>query len=99
MNRYKDLNPFKNPQGKRYYPGVKYPEIPYSDQDFYVIAQEGDRYDQYANTYYNDSTLWWIIAAANPRFKPNSIYPERGHQIRIPSNISSILKEYKLLNK
>ena len=99
MNRYKDLPLSRTSQGKRYYPGAKYPEIPYSDQDFYVIAQEGDRYDQYANTYYKDSTLWWIIAAANPRFKPNSIYTVIGHQIRIPLDITSILREYTLLNR
>lgn len=99
MNRYRDLPTFQTPIGKRYHPGAKYPEIPFTDQDFYVIAQEGDRYDQYAHTYYKDSTLWWIIAAANPRFKPNSIYPTIGHQIRIPADVTAILREYKTLNR
>ena len=99
MNRYRNIPVFKSPSGKRYNAGVKYPEIPYTDKDFYVIAQEGDRYDQYANTYYKDATLWWIIAVANPRYTPNSIYPVIGHQIRIPSDINGILREYELLNR
>jgi len=29
------------------------------------VLQEGDRLDTLAGKFYNDSTLWWIIAAAS----------------------------------
>ena len=99
MNRYSNIPIFRTPAGKRYRASVKYPQIPFSDNDFYVAAEEGDRYDLLAFKYYGDTTLWWIISSANPRFKPNSLYPVLGHQLRIPSNISDIIAAYKTLNK
>ena len=45
MNRYNNIPIFRTPKGKRYRANVKYPEIPFNDSDFYVIAEQGDRYD------------------------------------------------------
>ena len=42
----------------------KYPEIPLSSNDIQVITNFGDRLDLMANQFYNDSTLYWVIAAA-----------------------------------
>jgi hypothetical protein len=99
MNRYINLPIFTNDSGKRYKAGARYPFIPYKNSDFYLICQKGDRYDLYANEYYNDPSLWWIIIAANPRFETNSIYPPQGEQIRIPSEISDIILEYNIINQ
>ena len=41
MNRYNNIPIFRTPKGKRYRANVKYPEIPFSDNDFYVIAEQG----------------------------------------------------------
>lgn len=99
MNRYRNIPIFKTSKGRRYYANVKYPDIPFRDNDIYVIAQKGDRFDSLAYQYYRDPTLWWIIPSANPRFKPNSLYPTLGHQIRIPTDIADILADYKSLNQ
>lgn len=105
MNRYANLPIFNTPpsntfpQGKRYRAGARYPYIPYKNSDFYLISQTGDRYDLYANEYYNDPSLWWIIATANPRFGNSSIYPPLGHQIRIPLETSEIITEYNIINQ
>lgn len=99
MNRYKDIAIFNTEKGKRYYTTNLYPTIPLSDTDIYVITDDRDRYDLLANQYYNDSSLWWIIASANPTIPPTSIYPPAGSQIRIPINISSILREYTNINR
>ena len=32
---------------------------------FMLLHNGGDRLDTIAQKYYNDSTLWWIIAIAN----------------------------------
>lgn len=101
MNRYKSIRIFNNSTvkpGKRFYGVVKYPDIPLSVSDIYVITQNKDRYDLLANQYYGDKSLWWIIATANRSFAQNSLYPPIGSQIRIPLNISDVLFKYKKLN-
>ena len=99
MNRYSNIRILQTLKEKRYYANTKYPEIPFSDNDFYVIAQQGDRYDTLANHYYGDYKLWWIIPIANPQLNFNSIYPPEGSQIRIPHNTSAIISQYKFLNQ
>jgi len=85
-------------QGKRLYKTVKYPDIPLDISDIYVYAEETDRYDQLAQTYYGDASLWWIISTANASYSQNSLFPPLGVQIRIPQNIGSIQTEYYRLN-
>lgn len=84
--------------GKRYYRGTKYPEIPLDQNDTYVYAEEGDRFDTLASQYYNDPSLWWIISIANNSLKQNSYYLPLNTQIRIPSNIAAIQSGFNLLN-
>jgi len=98
MNRYQNIKVLKNSQGKEYYKGNKYPEIPLSENDIYVITVFGDRLDNLANQYYGDSSLYWIISAANPTNSFNSLYTPVGTQLRIPNNVSEILAAYKTLN-
>jgi len=103
MSRYTFVPFFSTPEKpERRYINVKYPSIPRGSQDIYVYVTEGDRYDVLAQTYYNDSTLWWIIARANATISStDSLYPSPGAQIRIPSTnrISTILSEYEEINK
>ena len=101
MRRYTNIqtrndSPVKT--GVRFRSTVKYPKIPLSVSDIYVITQEGDRYDVLANEYYNDKSLWWIIAVANPSIMFGTLIPPSGIQLRIPTNISSILDSYNKLN-
>ena len=51
------------------------------DSDMYFLAQEGDRCDNLANRFYNDSTLWWFIARVN-NLTTNNI--PAGTSLRIP---------------
>jgi len=98
MNRYKDIQISKNPENKRYYAESKYPRIPLSETDIWVITTSGDRYDTLAQQYYGDKSLWWIISIANESFSQNSLFPPLGSQLRIPIDISNILFKYKQLN-
>ena len=68
-----------------------YPYIPEHSEDTYVITTSGDRFDILASQYYNDSTMWWIIASANPEVDRSSLQITPGIQIRIPFNKSRIL--------
>jgi phage tail protein X len=99
MNRYQYIRIEKNSGTKvRYYRDSKYPTIPLSENDIYVITTDGDRYDLLATQYYGDSTLWWVISIANSLLPQNSIFIPVGTQIRIPQNVNGILKSYNNLN-
>ena len=99
MDRYTNI-PIKNsPDGKQMYTTVRYPEVPRSEDDTYVYTTIGDRFDTLAQEYYEDSSLWWIISIANGTLTQNSLTPELGSQIRIPSNIAPILAEYEVINR
>jgi hypothetical protein len=84
----------------RRYAQVKYPEIPLDFTDTYVYTTRGDRYDTLALTYYNDSSLWWVISIANPSLGCDSLVPQYGSQIRIPAffRIATIISRYESLN-
>jgi hypothetical protein len=45
MNRYQNIPIIKNSEGTRYYRDNKYPRIPLSVNDIYVITTIGDRFD------------------------------------------------------
>jgi nucleoid-associated protein YgaU len=50
----------------------------------YRTTMAGDRLDNLADVYYGKSTLWWVIAKANPEIMyPDDIPP--GTVLRIPS--------------
>lgn len=99
MARYNNIRRTFTEEGKRFKLGVKYPDIPLSETDIYVYSTDGDRYDTLANQYYQDPSLWWIIQTANPKQPSDSYFPTPGVQLRIPTNISSIITEYNVLNE
>jgi hypothetical protein len=98
MNRYQNIPITKYQNiGSQYYLNNIYPDIPVSNNDDYVITVLGDRLDLLAYDFYNDETLWWIIATANG-LPGDSLYLEPGIQIRIPVDVTSIINNYKLTN-
>ena len=64
-DRYKNIREAITTDNVRYRVNAIYPEVPLSEDDYYVISTGGDRYDTLAQQFYNDHTLWWIIASAN----------------------------------
>ena len=102
MKRYQDIkilsdSPVK--PGVRFYATTRYPEIPLSENDIYVITVFGDRLDLLAQQYYGDATLYWVISAANDTLTKNSLFVPEGTQIRIPSNPTEIITNYTFLNQ
>jgi hypothetical protein len=106
MNRYQDI-PIIKIDNKTCYQTTRYPEVPLSNNDIYVYAVQGDRFDILASQYYKDSSLWWIISIANTAIAGTSlpsdlpqdslIIPE-GNQIRIPSDYPGVLNSFKAIN-
>lgn len=68
---------------KRYYGTTAYPKFEPKDTDIYIITRTGDRLDNLAQTYYNDVTMWWVIARVNNVGK-GTFTLEPGKQLRIP---------------
>jgi phage tail protein X len=99
MNRYQDIPIIKTTDGKQVYATSRYPEVPLSPEDIYVYTTQGDRYDILALNYYGDSSLWWVIAVANPNVDLMTLVIPEGAQIRIPSNFSGVISEFNLINQ
>ena len=97
MNRYQNTIQTKY-QKKRAYQTTRYPEIPFSESDIYVITTDRDRFDLLAQEYYNDSSLWWVISIANRTLPQNSLLPEPGVQLRIPGDSNEVLELFNLVN-
>jgi len=98
LNRYGTTPIRTRWDGKRVYKTTYYPIIIPQDSDSIVISNDGDYLDTLASTYYGDPSLWWIIALANNLGKGRLSVPQ-GLQIRVPSNINSIISQFNTLNQ
>lgn len=101
MRRYSSIKTISNPldnNGAKFYSTVRYPQIPLSENDIYILTEETDRLDLLANQFYGDSSLWWVISAANDNLSKNSIVLEPGLQLRIPSSPSLVIDLYNKVN-
>jgi hypothetical protein len=90
--RYR-TNPIKQTiDGKVVYLPTILPDIPESPSDIYVATETGDRLDSLAYTFYQDSNLWWIIAAANKIHNAPIGFPD-GTILRVPLAYQAILSQ------
>jgi len=69
------------------YGSTRYPFIEPSQEDTYITTRTGDRLDNLAHQYYNDSGLWWVLALVNNLGKGSFAVPV-AMQLRIPSKKS-----------
>jgi len=106
INRYQNI-PKTKIDGKTVYKTSRYPEIPLSENDIYVISTQGDRFDVLAQQYYGDSSLWWVISIANTGnagagtllvLPQNSLIIPEGIQIRIPNNPLEVYNVFNVIN-
>jgi nucleoid-associated protein YgaU len=99
MNRYENITILKTEYTDRpYYKGKFYPNVPLSESDVYVITTIGDRLDSLAYSYYNNATMWWVISMANNNVTRGSLFPIPGTQLRIPTDLNTVLNLYKQFN-
>ena len=97
-SRYQNVPITKaNITGSTYYQTNIYPEIPPVNNDYYIVTTVGDRLDLIAYDFYQDSSLWWVIASANS-LPGDSIYAPVGIQLRIPTNLQTVINEYNIAN-
>ena len=88
-SRYESNETKKTNDGRIVYKTKRYPNIPLRESDVYVATETGDRLDTLAFQYYEDSSLWWIIAAAN-NIHDAPMGLQDGTILRIPLNYIQI---------
>lgn len=97
-NRYLHTNIKETKSKKRYLESTIYPKVPPTDNDIYIITEQGDRLDILANKYYQNPSMWWVIATAN-NINDANFYIEPGIQLRIPSNVGKVMADLQKINK
>jgi len=97
MKRYSTTKQKIDKSGIRVYSTTYYPEILVSDSDTFIYPKDGERLDTLAYTYYNDVSLWWVIAKANGI--RGKVALSADEIIRIPGNVVNIVEKFKNLNK
>jgi hypothetical protein len=98
-NRYQNIKRLQTQEGRRFISNPIYPDIAPSGQDIYLITRAGDRFDKLAQEFYNDSSLWYIIASTNPEAFSGGLIPKIGVQIRVPANQNRILDAFQTFNE
>ena len=68
---------------KKKYKTTIYQSVPLRNDDMYFIAQEGDRCDNLAYRFYNNTEYWWFIAKVNNLTTMNI---PAGTKLRIPTS-------------
>ena len=84
MSRYSTTNIIKDENGKRRRSTTIFPTIPATANDTFIITTSTDRLDKLANVFYDDVSLWWVIAAANGLGKGTLVIPPNT-KLRIPA--------------
>jgi hypothetical protein len=94
MNRYNTAPTItENVTGTRKLSTMIIPVPPSSNSDVYIQTTSIERLDLLANKFYGDSTLWYLIAAANGLGK-GSLYTPANIKLRIPAatNIEKLIE-------
>jgi len=73
------------------------PEVITKTTDNIIIASTIDRLDNLAHRFYNDRSLWWVIAAAN-KLPGDSLFIKPGTQLIIPKDVASITAKMDIIN-
>ena len=97
MSRYKTTTVIQDSDSQRRLSTSMISGIPVSTSDIYIQITSIERLDKLANKFYGDSTLWWIIAAANFIGKGTIVIPTNT-VLRIPSkdNIKTIINNINI---
>ena len=99
MSRYKNtVVKINKENGSRVYGLTLYPTIPIQDGDEFIYPFDGEKLDGLAFKYYQDTSLWWIIASAN-NIRDGSFNLDPEVKLRIPKNLPPILNEFRRLNE
>jgi len=94
MSRYNLATALRNQNQKRYLSTIIFPVVPLSDSDIFIQTTSTERLDKLADSFYDNVSLWWVIAAANGLGKGTYVVPQNT-RLRIPdqSTVQNLLIE------
>ena len=94
MSRYTTNSILQDTAGKRRLGSSILPIVPVSSTDVYIQTTSIERLDKLANTFYQDASLWWVIASANGLGKGSIMVPTNS-RLRIPdaANLQQIIND------
>ena len=97
-SRYQDIPNKKDDHNNQVVRSTLYPPIPRHEDDIYVLTTTGDTLYALAETYYNDVNYYWVIGEANEKVNKRTQKIQPGLQLRIPSQLTTILRDFEELN-
>lgn len=98
-SRYTDIPTKNSGTNIKYRVNAIYPEIEPDEDDYYVIAEFGDRWDKLSLQFYSNADYWWVIASANPKLNNGSLCIPAGAQVRIPAYPAKYVSDFTSFNK
>jgi hypothetical protein len=92
MSRYSTGKIIFDANGKRHYDTIILPNPAGNTTDIFIQTTTPDRLDKLALIFYDDETMWWVIAAANGLGKGSYMVPA-DTRLRIPdiADIQSVI--------
>lgn len=100
MNRYRFTKIRKEEDGTQYRSITEYPKVTPKNSDRVYFTKQGERWDNIAYKFYEDTSLWWILARANTDvdFKGNMSLPT-GTKLIIPTDVGEIISDLERINR
>jgi hypothetical protein len=83
-SRYQTTLQIKDAKGTRHAETTIIAPVPATGNDLYIRTVSMERLDKLALDFYNDGSLWWVIAAANGLGK-GTLVVQPNTRLRIPS--------------
>ena len=83
-------------QGRKYFVTKILPRIGVDDRDIFITRTDGIGLSALAKQYYDDETLWWVIAKANNTGQRGFGIDKSLDVVRIPnpSRLDEIIQDY-----
>lgn len=97
MSRYSTTSTIQDRNEKRRLATTIVPSIPPSSRDIFIQTTTVERLDNLAYRFYQDATMWWLIAAANGLGRGSLTVPAN-RTLRIPSkaNYQQIINSFNI---
>ena len=88
-NRYENIKTILKTGKGKVYDSTLLTYVEPTDTDIVILTTMGDRLDLLANEYYQDPSMWWVIALKNDMTEVD-ISMKEGIVLRIPSRNEAI---------
>lgn len=97
MSRTRFLNTKRRNDNKLQYQSLIIPTFEERSDDVVISVNDYTRLDVLAQDLFNDSTLWWVLAAYN-NLEGGSLFTTGRTTLRIPSDLNIVYDKVKEVN-